>query len=517
MPFLAGLLLLVFLLKNSFSYSDLDLGWHLQAGNNIISSHEISSFNQYNYTLINEDWIDHEWLLNAVMAYIYDFLGSLSLQLAFLALALIAFYLSWRRSLLSYNSNFNKYLSFIILFIGFWASQPHLGIRVQEFGLIGLVSLLIFIDTYPQKKYLLYFTPLLFLVWANMHASFTLGLVLLGLYCGYLYLAPYLSKLSFLNFFSFLLLKNREKNKVLLILGLSVVATLINPYGWQLYSFLGGYGNTFYMSYIREWQGQFSLPLYYPQLIYLSISAAGAIIWAWFNRKRNKTIGFWDSGLFVLFFMLAWRSRRHFPLFVVVSLPLLVLFYQDIFKSVWHNFTLNIRVVILSFLALSLLLSSLLISTYLPFNQHIINSFCDSQYPCSAVDYLKNNQETHSQRMFSEYNWGGYLIWAYPEKKLFIDGRMPQVVYKNHTILEEYLDFRKSIDSAQEKLDEYQINLVLIKNNQKKIRLHPWEKILLNVKDSDLVVTDFLHDYLKESDEWQIVFQDKLSSVYSRN
>ena len=26
---------------------------------------------------------------------------------------------------------------------------------------------------------------------------------------------------------------------------------------------------------------------------------------------------------------------------------------------------------------------------------------------------------------FSEYGWGGYLIWKMPEKKVFVDGRMP--------------------------------------------------------------------------------------------
>jgi hypothetical protein len=515
-PALVVLLLSILLLKNSFSYSDLDLGWHLQAGSSIISNHQVSTLNQYNYTLENEAWLDHEWLPNALMAYIYSSFGSLALQFAFLALALVAIYLAWRRSLLLDNSRFNKYLSFIFLFIGIWASQPHLGLRVQELGLIGVMTLLIFIDNYPRKKYLLYFTPILFLFWANIHASFLLGLALLGLYCGYLYLAPYLIKLPFLKCFSLPSLKSKEKHRVLLILVLSLLFTLINPYGLQLYSFLGAYGNTFYMSYIREWQGQFSLPLYYPQIIYLSLSATGAIIWTWFGYKNKEKINLWDFGLFVMFFVLAWRSRRHFPLFVLVSLPLLILFYQETFKSIWQSFTFNIRVLILSFLALALLFSSILIAMYLPFNQHPINSFCGRQYPCAAVNYLKNHPEISNQRLFSEYNWGGYLIWSYPAKKIFIDGRMPQVLYKNHSILEEYLEFRKSVDKAQIKLDEYQINLVLIKNKLNDLQLKTWEKTLLSVKDEDLVVTDSLRDYLRQSDEWQLIFQDNLSLIYLR-
>jgi len=515
-PFLAVLLLVAFLLKNSFSYSDLDLGWHLQVGSSIIDNHQISQINKYNYTLHNYPWIDHEWLANALMAYIYSVFGSLSLQFAFLLFALIAFYVSWKRSLLMNNSRFNKYLSFAILFFGFWASQPHLGIRVQEFGLIGVGLLLLLIDKYPRKKSLLYFIPLLFLLWTNIHASFILGLGLFGLYCLYLYLGPYLNKLPFFKHFSYTLPDNRVRRLILFIFVLSLGTTLINPYGIYLYSFLGGYSNAFYMSYIREWQGQFSLPLVYSQIIYLSLSATCIIIWVWFNKQNKEKISLWHFGLFILFFMLAWRSRRHFPLFVVTSLPLLALFYQEIFKSIWDSFSYYSKVIILSFFALSSLLISFLIIIYLPLNQHVINSFCDSKYPCAAVDYLKNHPETEKQRIFSEYNWGGYLIWSYQNKQLFIDGRMPQVSYNNHSILEEYLEFRQSTEKAKQKLDEYQIDLVLIKNKPMGFSLKKWEKTLLDVNDSDLISQDELYNFLYSSDEWQIIFRDNLSSIYGR-
>jgi hypothetical protein len=43
--------------------------------------------------------------------------------------------------------------------------------------------------------------------------------------------------------------------------------------------------------------------------------------------------------------------------------------------------------------------------------------------PVAATAWLKENRP-HAV-IFNHYNWGGYLIWARPEGKVFIDGRMP--------------------------------------------------------------------------------------------
>ena len=46
-----------------------------------------------------------------------------------------------------------------------------------------------------------------------------------------------------------------------------------------------------------------------------------------------------------------------------------------------------------------------------------------SFYPQDATVFLRSHP-TKGQ-IFSPYNWGGYLLWKLPEKKVFVDGRMP--------------------------------------------------------------------------------------------
>ena len=44
-------------------------------------------------------------------------------------------------------------------------------------------------------------------------------------------------------------------------------------------------------------------------------------------------------------------------------------------------------------------------------------------YPTKAIEFLQS--QNNDGNLFSTYTWGGYLIWKMPEKKVFVDGRMP--------------------------------------------------------------------------------------------
>jgi hypothetical protein len=108
------------------------------------------------------------------------------------------------------------------------------------------------------------------------------------------------------------------------------------------------------------------------------------------------------------------------------------------------------------------------------------------------------------------------MDWNTDEKKLFIDGRLPQYEFNGHSLLEEYLSFKKEGDSRK-KLDEYGIDLVLYKNPEK-LKLYWWEKYLFMVNEDKLNDNrDVFRDYLLTSPEWQEVFADKLSRVFVRS
>lgn len=514
-----GLLAVAFLfLKNSFSYSDVDLGWHLRLGQDWLATGQAAHINNYNYTLLGQSWVDHEWLLNAFMILVFKVGNFLALHLTFLMVLCLATFLAWRRSYELLDKRLGAGISSAFwLFWGLLASRPHLGIRVQEFALVGLAWLFLLFSNY--RRYRLYFwsLPFLFILWANMHGSFILGLALLAAYCFYVFLSPFLKYFDSWHLFSSETFPSSAKWQLLIVFILSVAATFINPYGLGLYAFLSTYLHTAYMVYIREWQGQFIFPLFYAQIFYLSFAVTAIFLLIKKGTFKNFKISWWEAFIFVLFFILAIRSRRHFPIFVFISLPFLASAFQDLFVPLSSLFKRKMGVIFINFFTLIILTILVYQVKTLPWFQNSLQDFCGKKYPCAAITYLKDHPELDSQRLFNEYDWGGYLLWAYPQRIIFIDGRMPQTEYLEHTILEEYLQFRQENNDISALLNDYQIDLVLLKPKINYLRLHSWEKIFFQISDSELKYNDVLKKYLDDSSDWRIIFKDDLSIIYQRN
>jgi hypothetical protein len=67
--------------------------------------------------------------------------------------------------------------------------------------------------------------------------------------------------------------------------------------------------------------------------------------------------------------------------------------------------------------------------------------------------------------MLNEYVWGGYFIWASPERKVFVDGRTD--IFDWTGVLGEYMRWYTLQESPGALLDKYEIDYcVLAANSQ---------------------------------------------------
>ena len=97
--------------------------------------------------------------------------------------------------------------------------------------------------------------------------------------------------------------------------------------------------------------------------------------------------------------------------------------------------------------------------------------------PVKAVEFIE--RAGLSGRMLNEYLYGGYLIWAAPERKVFIDGRAD--VYDPAGVLADYTRFTSLNGDPRSILDKYRIDFVLLAQNEPITRVLPlipgWRKI----------------------------------------
>ncbi len=492
------------LIYNSFSYLDPDFGWHLRFGEIIAQTKSLPHDQIFMWTLENKTWVDHEWLANLVIYVIWSVGGYITLSLIFALLPTLTLYII-NRHLFKYYSfnNLGVIVLAIIELLLILTASGHLGIRVQEVTLLAIALLIIKLDqnNFSEKKTPPWWLPLFFYGWACLHGGFLFGLVLLCMWTGLQIIFYYLPKFRPKNIAP---LPKPVLTQWVIISLLSFFITFITPYGFSLYSFLSDYGDTFYMSHIREWQPPYHPPINYKQIIAILVFISSTASVYFTLKKRSSVFNYIIVGLLLI---MASRSMRHFPLLMVIWLVLIAPYYiqaiTDRFKPTFPR-----PIVAVTTLSLLLLIIYALVST--KFNNNPFNSYCNT-YPCGAISFLKQHKE-YDSRIFNNYDFGGYMIGVAPEIPLFIDGRLSQYPFKGHSILEEYLLFYRK-DLVRKKLEEHDIRTVIYKKPKPPSQPNWFEYYILGMSKNNSTEQSFLA-YLSTSTNWQRIFEDNVSLIY---
>lgn len=505
------LLIFGLLLKNSLVSLDPDFGWHLKVGEEISLSGEIPRDNHYNYTY-QGGWVDHEWLSDWAVYQVYETWGYEALVVVFSLIALLAFLLlHWQATRQVRKTHFLTIASLQLL--GVIASLPHLGVRIQELALLLIVIILSLLWHYERRQQylpLLVLVPLMFL-WANLHASFLLGFFLLFSWLG----VQLFKKILITSRWHWMVDKESVPTKSSLIVFLSFVtasllATFYTPYRLELYSFLSGYRDKAYLNLIQEWLPQYIFPFHYNQILFLALVVVALGLYLKERWETKKSFAWWRIFLAVVFIILGIKSRRHFPLLVIVSLPLLLQVYSPLFLAVKERLVGWLKPVFLVVLFLAALTPWL---TFQPIDNPF-SAFC-AEYPCGAAEFLRSRPEYLNDRVLNSYGWGGFLIYVLPEQKLFIDGRLPQVKFGEHTFIEEYFSFFQDEAMIAQKLLEHKIELVVIPAQDKIRTLSRLDRLFLMTKTKQLKSRNRLHEYLEKQEDWTVVYNDGVAKIYS--
>jgi hypothetical protein len=434
---------------------DPDFGWHLRTGQLILQK-GIPKIDWYSYTMPNFPWIDHEWLADIFIYKTYSIFGNSLLLLIFLLFYFSSFFIAKRKE----QKFKDMVLPIVLVCLGTFL---FLGIRPQLLDVFFIAVMWVFLNNFfDNKSKLIYFLPLLFLVWANLHAGFFAGLFILALVVILELFKKIAKKISFFNFLSEFNLKEQPGSKILSIIYISFfsfIATLVNPYGLRLYQeVFRTVGDSFLKSNIGEW-----LPLFFSgnraQFLYIAIFAGFAVIF-------YKKINFNNLIISLIFLVLAISSARYFLIFAVLSTSIfgemIFLARQKIDPALLKEFfsSKNIWIAVVYIF----LIICIFIGCFYDFYEGIVLP-PGTGYPEKAVSFLKTLPL--SENLFNFYDWGGYLIWKLPERKLFIDGRMPSWRQNKEFVFGDYISIEEAKSGFDKILKKYNVQLVLVPNTQK--------------------------------------------------
>ncbi len=176
---IGALLLTVALLAYFWTPTDPDVWWHLQNGRLVWTLGRVPTGDLYSYTVPGARWIMQQWLIEAVLYGIEQTLGYWANVLLFGLVTVSVYGLLFR---LLRAEGAGRPLTVGAMGAAMVLDAPTWGVRPQVWTtllcLIFLAVLLRYHRVGPDRA--LWLLPPLMLLWANIHAGFTVGLLLLG-------------------------------------------------------------------------------------------------------------------------------------------------------------------------------------------------------------------------------------------------------------------------------------------------------------------------------------------------
>lgn len=165
-----------------------DIWWHLKAGEWMLENRAFPFADPFSYTA-SHSWILQEWGFQ-VIAWV---ISGISLEL----LVWICFAAFLGALLVTYGTARSRggfAAAFVVTLLAAGVCADMVDARPHVFGLLAFAALVRWIDRSARSdEGLPVLLPILFLVWANFHSSFTGGLVLLGVMCAASFYAAFRS------------------------------------------------------------------------------------------------------------------------------------------------------------------------------------------------------------------------------------------------------------------------------------------------------------------------------------
>ena len=372
------------------TYADPDLWGHVRFGQDILATRSLPTDDPYSFTQ-DKPWVNHEWLSEVAMAGAYEIGGPVGLVALKIAMVALALFLVYRRL----SKTLPPGLCAAALSLVIWGAFPlTTTVRPQLWTFLAVAAAATLMLGHRHRWAL----PLVFVLWANSHGGWIVGLAMVWIW-------------SLGEWFE------RRRGDVLLLATAATLATLINPYGWELWQFIA---ETVRLDRhdISEWQPLWRSPI--AESIPWAATVAVAI---WVRPKTLSTLVI-VAGLAVA----SARVSRLMPLFVEISVLLLAAERtrpQSSLAPVSRPASSGMRVI--NAVAVVAIAAAILVRAA----PHLTCLPAEPRWAAdpNAAQALRGREG----RLALEFNWGEYAIWHFGRGlRVSIDGRR-ETVYSGAT------------------------------------------------------------------------------------
>ena len=444
----------------TFVTCESDYLWHIKAGEYMFNNH-ILKHDVFSWSMLGKSWISHEWLFEYILyglsiifpkthLIVYGFISTFTL--------LLILFLTNKKDYLK-NIPFTLiWITFAMILTSYMQGRPNL----LSFIFLTLTVYLLYDNYQNDDSKLIYFIPLITILWSNIHGgSANLSYIL----CFIFYIC------SFFSFNYPKIISNKttkiKRRRYLITFFLCLLSININIHGFTMliYPYKNMMDNTM-LTLIQEWRPlNLNVLNNYPYILLVLLIFSVLIL-------SKKKINFIDLVLFLFSVFLGFKSIR-FCVYTYIIMSYIVFKYINQRKE---DKGTNLVIIILSISFLSLFIIN--------FN----NISTNINKKELSKDTIKLLIKEKPSKLYNDYNLGGELI--YNNIPVFIDGRAD--LYSPN-ILKDYIIINNTSMNYKDLLNKYEFDYYIIDKYSN------------------------INEYLKENNSYTLIKEDSNYLLYKKN
>lgn len=414
--------------------SSVDLAYHLRAGAEIIGGAGIPAHDTFTFTAAGQPWLDQQWAAQVLLAAVYEVSGWTGLVVLRAALVGALFGLLFLACRLR-GADLRR--AAWLTLAAFVIAAVALALRPQLFGMVLLALTLVVVAGRRRWPRAIWLAVPIVAVWANLHGSFFLGPVVVGL-----------------AWLEDILDRRPEAGRTLAAAVLAALAAFLNPFGAAVWGYaLGLSTNSLVTARITEWQPTSMRTV--PGMLFFGSALAVAVLLA---RRASATT--WPTlawlGVFFAIGAFAIRGVAWWPLGAAVAVaPLLA--RPELAPPARRSILLervNVGIVATIVLACVALLPA-----WRPIDPALGAPDGVVGHAPPGITAALRDAARPGDRLFNPQPWGSWFEFALPDVQVAIDSRIevfPADVWS------DYETVTGGADGWQEVLDRWSVTIVVV-------------------------------------------------------
>ena len=386
---------------------DNDIWWHLKVGDWILEHLAVPHTGILSRTAANRPWVAYSWGYEVLMSWAYRWGGIIGIGLYG---TLLTIGVACTVYCMLYRLNGRFWIALLLATITCWSFLFNGMPRPVFFSMMLLCATLALLleGNRTGRVELLYWLPLIFFLWVNLHIQFIYGLFVVGLFVATTVVQHIAERLGIAP--GFLLKPNLPALALIGVFAVCVLATLIGPNFYHPYVAVFEYSKSkFAYNVIIELQ-----PLSFRQSSNYAELMLGAF--AFFAIGWRKKIDLFKLAMMTVCSVVAYRTMRDAWF---LSIPAAACIADFPAPSGERERVANWMEILGVAAATAVLL--FVVARGTDFTERGIDRAISSEYPVNAVNFLRRNPQPGP--LYNNLGWGGFLMWYMPDYPVAVDGR----------------------------------------------------------------------------------------------